>query len=88
MIKELREKKKDELLKLLEEARSELVKLRLERKTGSLADGSAIRKKRKEAARILTVLGEKEILKEAEKIVEEPKEEKAVKEKSKKSKGK
>lgn len=61
-IKELREKEKNELVKLLKEARLELVKLRSERKIGSLSDGSAITKKRGEIARILTVLKEKEIL--------------------------
>jgi len=66
-IKELREKGKNELIKLLEEARVELVKLRLERKIGSLVDGSAISKKRKEIVKILTVLREKEILEDAKK---------------------
>lgn len=64
-IKELREKGKNELMKLLKEVRVELVKLRLDRKVGSLADGSAIGKRRKEIAKILTVLKEKEILEEA-----------------------
>lgn len=66
-IKELREKEKNELIKLLEEARAELVKLRLERKIGSLVDGSTISKKRKEIVKILTVLREKEILEDAKK---------------------
>lgn len=66
-IKELREKEKSELIKLLKEARLELVKLRLDRKIGSLTDGSAIDKKRKEIARILTILGEKDVLEEATK---------------------
>ena len=67
-IKELREKGKNELIKLLKEARAELVKLRLERKIGSLVDGSAIGKKRKEIVKILTVLREKEILEEATEV--------------------
>lgn len=64
-IKELREKGKSELIKLLKEARMELVKLNLDRRSGSLANGSVLEKKRKEIARILTVLKEKEILEEA-----------------------
>jgi len=68
-IKELREKEKSELVKLLKEARLELVKLRLERKVGSLSDGSTITKKRKELARILTALKEKEILREVTKTI-------------------
>lgn len=75
-IKELRGKEKSELLKLLKEAQQELVKLRLERKVGSLADGSAILKKRKEMARIATVLREKEILTE---VAEDKKEQDAKK---------
>lgn len=66
-IKELREKEKSELVKLLKEARLELVKLRSERRIGSLSDGSTITKKRKELARILTILKEKEILREVTK---------------------
>lgn len=72
-IKELRGKKKDELIKLLKEVRLELVKLRLDRKIGSLVDGSVINKKRRGIARILTVLREKEILGEVVKVAGEPK---------------
>jgi large subunit ribosomal protein L29 len=60
--KELREKKKGELVKLLKESRLELAKLRLERKLESLTDPSEIRKKRREVAKIITVLKEKEVL--------------------------
>ena len=49
-IKDLRDKERGELLKLLKEARLELVRLKMERKTGSLADGSTIHKKQKEIA--------------------------------------
>lgn len=83
-IKELREKGGNELVKLLNEARMELVKLRLNRKIGSLVDGSAIHKKRREIARILTVLREKEILQGVEKVAEESKEEKVVEKKASK----
>lgn len=75
-IKELREKEKSELLKLLKEVQQELVKLRLERKAGSVVDGSTIPKKRKEMARIATVLREKEILTE---VAEDKKEQDAKK---------
>lgn len=77
-IKELRKKSKSELTKLLQEAGGELVKLRADRKTGSLADGSAIKKKRAEIARASTVLKEQEILDavtkaaDAAKAVKEP----------------
>ena len=65
-IKKLRKKEKGELVELLEKTRKELVQLRLDRKTGSLADGSVILKKRREIARILTILGEKDILEEGQ----------------------
>jgi len=64
-IKDLRDKERGELLKLLKEARLEMVRLKMERKTGSLADGSTIHKKQKEIAQTTTVLREKEILAEA-----------------------
>lgn len=61
-VKELRKKEEKELLKLLDEKRKELVKHRLDRKVGSLMNGSEITKMRREVARILTVLKEKEVL--------------------------
>jgi ribosomal protein L29 len=65
-LKELRGKSNKELTKLLQEAGEGLLKLRADRKTGSLSDGSKVSKKRSEIARILTVLREKEILKDAD----------------------
>jgi len=50
---------------LLREVRRDLVQFRLDRKVGSLADGSKIKQKRKEVTQVLTVLGEKAILEEA-----------------------
>ncbi|GMR19106.1 MAG: hypothetical protein BMS9Abin34_232 [Patescibacteria group bacterium] len=61
-IKALREKEDKELGKLLAGAQSELVNLRALRVTGSQSDGSALQKKRREIARILTVLKERQIL--------------------------
>lgn len=66
-IKKLREKEKTELVELLEGARKELVKLKADRKIGALTDGSVIAKKSREIARILTIVGEKDILEEARK---------------------
>ncbi len=60
----LRKKEKKELEELLKEARLELIKLRSERKVGSLADGSAVKKKRREIAQALTILKEMEVLSE------------------------
>lgn len=61
-LKDLREKEKKELLKLLGKSRAELSDLRTKRASNSLPDGSLIEKKRREIARILSVLEEKEIL--------------------------
>lgn len=63
--KELRKKEKKELLKLLSDTRGEIFELRASRTVGSLPDGSGIQKKRREVAKIKTVLKEKEILDEA-----------------------
>jgi len=60
--KELRKKEKKELIKLLSNARGEIVELRSSRAVGSLPDGSGIQKKRREVAKIKTVLKEREIL--------------------------
>ncbi|MEX0587601.1 MAG: 50S ribosomal protein L29 [Patescibacteria group bacterium] len=62
-LKSLREKEEKELRKDLTEARMEILQLRGKRTIGSLANTAEIRAKRREVARILTVLGEKEVLK-------------------------
>jgi len=63
-MKELREKEEKELRKVLSEVRGELSQLLGQRAAGSLKDSSVFRKKRRESARILTVLKEKEFLKQ------------------------
>lgn len=63
-MKGLREKEKKELRKILGETRAEIARLLGERASGSKKDLSSSRKKRREVARILTVLQEKEILKQ------------------------
>jgi ribosomal protein L29 len=62
-MKELREKEEKELRKILDETQAEISQLRGKRATGALADTSSILKNRREVARILTVFGEKEVLK-------------------------
>lgn len=63
-MKDLREKESKELYKILGEIRTELAAIPGERATGSQKDTSSARKKRREVARVLTVLKEKQILKE------------------------
>ncbi|MDP1710686.1 MAG: 50S ribosomal protein L29 [candidate division WWE3 bacterium] len=63
-MKGLREKEDKELRKILGETRAGLARLLGERASGSKKDSSSSRKKRREVARILTVLQEKEILKQ------------------------
>lgn len=62
--KELRKKEKKELVKMLTDIRGELGDLRSSRALGSLPNGSEIQKKRRDIARIKTVLKEKEIVDE------------------------
>jgi len=69
-VKILREKEEKELQKVLAETRAEILQLWGKRTIGSLANTSEILKKRREVARILTVLGEKEILKKMAQIEE------------------
>ena len=59
-VKEIRDKSNEELLKTLEEFKSELFNLRFERATGSIENPMRIRELRKSIARILTVLKERE----------------------------
>lgn len=63
-IKALHEKTKEELEKILEEARLSLVKLRTDLASGKTKNVSALAQKRDEIAQILTIIKEKEILKE------------------------
>ena len=62
--KEFREKEEKELRKVLAEIQAEISELRGKRAIGALADTSLIRKKRRDVAKIVTVLGEKDVLKE------------------------
>lgn len=58
-IGELKSKKEVELQNLLNERRNQLRELRFKAASGRLADNQAIRKAKKDVARILTVLKEK-----------------------------
>jgi len=58
---ELRERTNDELRKALDDANQELFNLRFQAATGQLADIHRMRAVRKDIARILTVLKEREI---------------------------
>ncbi|HLD96195.1 MAG TPA: 50S ribosomal protein L29 [Patescibacteria group bacterium] len=69
-MKEFREKEEKELRQVLAAAQAEISQLRGKRAIGSLANTSAISKKRREAARVMTALGEKEILKEVAQVEE------------------
>jgi large subunit ribosomal protein L29 len=55
---EVRKMSMEDRLKKLEEARAELIKLRLQAKIGLLKDTARIRNIRRDIARILTVINE------------------------------
>ncbi len=59
--KELRSKTKEERDKLLNELRTELIKLRTQARVGTLKDTARIRIIRKNIARILTINREEEL---------------------------
>jgi large subunit ribosomal protein L29 len=59
--KELRKLKPEELRKRADELKMELLKLRFQQKISGLDDPMKIRNTRREIARILTVLREKEL---------------------------
>ncbi len=63
---DLRQKDEKELRRILQSARMELTRFSSQLAEGSLKDRSVLGKKRKEIARILSVLREKEILREVE----------------------
>lgn len=63
-IKEIREKSSEDLNKTLEEMKVELFDLRFQRATGSIENPMRIRELKKSIARILTVLHEREEVKE------------------------
>jgi len=59
-VAELREKNNEELLEELKNLRAELFNLRLQQVTGGLTNPHRIRIVRKDIARILTILSERE----------------------------
>ena len=59
-IKEVREKKSEDLKKTLDEMKIELFDLRFARATGSIENPMRIRELKKSIARVLTVLHERE----------------------------
>lgn len=63
-VKELRGKKKEELIRLLQDSKNELVTLRLDNATRKLKNTRAIFHKRKDIAKILTTMKEKEFINE------------------------
>lgn len=63
-IKEIRDKSSEDLNKTLEEMKVELFDLRFQRATGSIENPMRIRELKKSIARILTVLHEREEVKE------------------------
>ena len=60
-IKELRNLSNEELTKKITESKKELFDLRLKQATGSLDKPSTIHKLRKDVARMLTILKEREL---------------------------
>jgi large subunit ribosomal protein L29 len=56
---EVRNLSKEELLNKCESLKEELMRLRFNKKTGQLTDTSAIRKTKRDIARILTIIEEK-----------------------------
>jgi large subunit ribosomal protein L29 len=60
-VSELRSKQDDELIDLFEDLKESLYKLRINRGTGELVDTTQFRKARRDIARVLTVLREREL---------------------------
>ena len=60
-IKELHQKKKEELKIMLEKIAKEIVNFRMEKQSGKLKNVSLLNKKKREVARIKTIIKEKEI---------------------------
>jgi large subunit ribosomal protein L29 len=58
---ELRDLSDEELVARLDETKQELFTLRFQRESGQLEDMSRIRKTRREVARIITVIREREL---------------------------
>lgn len=60
-IKELHQKNKEELKIMLEKTAREIVNLRMEKQSGKLKNISFLNQKKRELARIKTIIKEKEI---------------------------
>jgi large subunit ribosomal protein L29 len=60
-VSELRDKQDDELIDLFEDLKESLYKLRITRGTGGMVDTTQFRKARRDIARVLTVLREREL---------------------------
>ena len=60
-ITELRAKQDDELVDLFEDLKESLYTMRINRGTGELVDTTQFRKTRRDIARVLTVLREREL---------------------------
>jgi large subunit ribosomal protein L29 len=60
-VSELRKKQDDELIDMFEDMKESLYTLRINRGTGELVDMTQFRKTRRDIARILTVLREREL---------------------------
>lgn len=59
-VEEIRELSRDELLNKYETLKEELMRLRFNKKSGQLTDFSKIEKTKKDIARVLTVIKEKD----------------------------
>lgn len=60
-VSEIRKKSDDELIDMFEDLKEQLYKLRLNRRTGELVDTTQFRRTRRDVARVLTVLREREL---------------------------
>jgi large subunit ribosomal protein L29 len=60
-VDEIRKKNDDELIDMFEDLKEQLYKLRLNRRTGELVDTTQFRRTRRDVARVLTVLREREL---------------------------
>lgn len=67
LVKELKTKSREELVKLVEDLKAELFMLRFKNSTGQLNESHKIDAVKKDIARILTVLNTKEAVKPAAK---------------------
>ncbi len=64
VFKDLRNKSEEELKKMVADTKKELVKIMVQHKSGKLKDVMLSRRKKKDIARMLTILREKKITQE------------------------